>query len=469
METNKARNIYTVAVFILLASLDNAVIGIFPPLFSSIARDLRIHVSNLGEISAVNIFVISISSIFWGFLADKGSRKRLIIAGTVIWSAAVYLTARSGNYFQLMLSQLFTGAGLGCISSIGFSVLSDYTPRKWRGTMMSMWSMSQGFGTIAGSTMASIIAPAYSWRKPFEVIAVLGLLFIFLYFFVQEPKKGAAEPELKEILKGGHDYGYTIEMSHISDMLARKSNRLLILQAFFMNITAGTLIWLPTLFIAKIEKQGYGPGIAVVAAGYMYAISQLGGVISAYLGYLGDRFQKRIAGGRAFFTALAISVAVPLYTLMFAIPMKDLFLPSASNPIAILTVLIREVFTNPWIFSMFALSLVASAANSANYPNWLAMLIDVNLPEHRATVYSIGNLVTGIARSLGNLLIGIVLGIMSRFSPEPFNFIQTLTLFQAFVVPAAACYLAVTKTYRRDAESVESTLKERAKMYWSES
>jgi MFS family permease len=58
-------------------------------------------------------------------LADKGKRKRLIVIGTIIWSLSVFLTAHARSYFQLLIYQMFTGIGLGCIASIGFSVLTD--------------------------------------------------------------------------------------------------------------------------------------------------------------------------------------------------------------------------------------------------------------------------------------------------------------------------------------------------------
>jgi len=60
------RTVYTVFIFIFLASLDYAVVGLFPPLFSSIAKSLNVHISAMGSVSA----------------ADKGNRKRLIIMGT---------------------------------------------------------------------------------------------------------------------------------------------------------------------------------------------------------------------------------------------------------------------------------------------------------------------------------------------------------------------------------------------------
>ena len=43
-----------------------------------------------------------------------------------------------------------------------------------------------------------------------------------------------------------------------------------------------------------------------------------------------------------------------------------------------------------------ALATIALALTSANSPNWFALLADVNPPEHRGTVYSLGNLANGV-------------------------------------------------------------------------
>lgn len=454
--------VFTIIVFISLASLDNAVIGMFPTLFSSIAKDLNIHVSNLGIISAVNIFLIAFSSLFWAYFADKGGRKRLIMAGTLIWSLSVFMTSFSTTFLHLLIYQLFTGIGLGCISSIGFSVLSDSVPKKWRGTVMSIWSMSQGFGTIAGSLMASTIAPITSWRRPFLILSILGFVFIFLYLFIEEPKKGAAEPELKELFTQGFEYNYKITFKELYDLLKKRSNLLLMLTNFFMFITSGTLIWLPTLFVAKIQFQGYSQEVAVVASGYLYAISQLGGVISVYLGFWGDKLQRRHSGGRAYFTAACVFAAATLYIPMFILPMRDLAIPMNMNALDMLIALLTQIVTNPWMLAMFGLALIASATNSANNPNWLALLIDVNLPEHRATIFSIANLVTGTGRAMGNIMLGTVLGIISLHKAEPWNYIISLSIFQSFVLPAVLLYILTAKSCKKDIQDVKSILRVRS-------
>ena len=58
--------------------------------------------------------------------------------------------------------------------------------------------------------------------------------------------------------------------------------------------------------------------------------------------------------------------------------------------------------TEPTVGLSLAVAVFALALTSANSPNWFAMIADVNPPEHRGTVYSLGNLVNGFGRAGGN-------------------------------------------------------------------
>jgi MFS family permease len=462
MDKSKARIIYTIFVFVALAAFDNIIIGLFPPLFSSIARALRIPVSSLGIVSAVNILTTALSSIGWGYAAGKYKRKKLIMIGTIIWSISVFITSKSNNYAQLFISQLFTGIGLGCIASIGFSVLTDYIPYKYRGMLLSLWGMSQGFGGILGSLMASIIGASLGWRKPFEIVSVVGLMLTFLYIFIKEPSLGQSEPELKNLIKEGEGYNYNIKFNQMHEIISKKSNVLLLIQGFFMNITTGSLIWLPTLYISKIRDQGYSDKTAIIAAGYLFAILQLGGLTSAFFGYLGDVIQRKSYKGRARITAFFVFITMPLYVIMFTIPMSKLSL-NTSSTYSILTSLLRQIFINPWMSAIFVLAFLASATQSSNTPNWLALITDVNLPEHRGAAFSISNVFNSLGRTIGNVGIGYLLAFVSIYKGEPSNYIITLIIFQMFLVPSAFCYVKMAKTNSRDINLVKETLNERSK------
>lgn len=464
MNINKLKTTYTIFVFVALAAFDNIIIGLFPPLFSSIAKTLHVQISALGVVSGINILVTSISSIIWGYLAGKFNRKRLIIIGTIFWSVSVFLTSISNTYTQLFIFQIFTGIGLGCIASIGFSVLTDYIPHKSRGMLLSLWGMSQGFGGIAGAIMASLIAPALGWRKPFEIVSIIGLLLIILYLFIKEPALGESEPELQSLIKEGLDYNYNIEINQLKDIILKRSNVLLFLQAFFFNITTGTLIWLPTLYISKIQQQGYSLNTSIIASGYLFGIFQLGGMTSAFFGHLGDRYQRKTYKGRAQLTSIFVLIMLPIYIAMFTIPMHNLSLPNNSNPIFIMVAIFKQIIINPWMTILLILSFLASAAQSANTPNWLALITDVNLPEHRGTAFSIANLANGIGRTIGNSGVGILLSYVSLYNAEPQNYIITLALFQLFVIPSALCYMKMANSNVTDIREVKATLQKRGKI-----
>ncbi|MDP4091129.1 MAG: MFS transporter [Bacillota bacterium] len=461
MKLNKIKTVYTISVFVALAAFDNIIIGLFPPLFSSISKDLHVQVSALGLVSGINILITSLSSIYWGYLAGKFNRKRLIILGTLLWSASVFLTSRSSSYAWLLISQIFTGVGLGCIASIGFSVLTDYIPHKFRGMLLSLWGMSQGLGGIAGSIMASLTAPASGWRRPFELVSLIGLFLIVLYLFIQEPALGESEPELQELIKSGSEYDYKIDVKQLYAIILKRSNVLLFLQAFFLNITVGTLVWLPTMYISKIQNQGYSLNTSIIASGYLYALFQLGGMTSSYFGYLGDKYQRKTYKGRALLTSAFTLLMLPLYAAMFVLPMNNLLLPKSTDAFALLLALMKQLLFNPWITTIFILSFFASAAQSANTPNWLALITDVNLPEHRGTAFSISNLANGLGRTIGNAGVGILLAVVSLHAQAPQSYVITLILFLVFLIPSSLCYLVMAKYNVKDIGEVKSILRER--------
>lgn len=453
---------FTIFVFIALAAFDHTIIGLFPPLFQYIAKDLQVGIGKLGIISGINILVTAVSSVYWGYLSGKFKRKRLIMIGTFIWVLSVFLTSISQSYLQLLFFQMLTGIGLGCIASIGFSVLTDYIPYRKRGMVLSLWGMAQGLGGIAGSLLASLTAANTSWRWPFEIVGFIGLILMVLYLFVEEPSRGQSDPELKGLISNGKIYNYIIESKHIVSLLLKGSNVYLFFQAFFMNIATGSLIWLPTLFIFKIQQQGYSMETAMIASGYLYAIFQLGGMTSVYFGHLGDKLQKKSYKGRALVTAIFVFLTLPFYVLMFIVPMNHLSLPTDNNPIFIFIGLIQQIFLNPWMLLLFVLSFLASAAQSANTPNWLALITDVNLPEHRGTAFSVANLFNSFGRTIGNVGVGIVLGIISGHFNEPYSFIITLAILQIFLIPSALCYLGMAKKNVTDINHVKETLKKRS-------
>ena len=103
----------------------------------------------------------------------------------------------------------------------------------------------------------------------------------------------------------------------------------------------------------------------------------------------------------------------------------------------------------------FLAALLALALTSANSPNWFALITEVNPPEHRGTVYSLGNLVNGVGRAAGNGLAGATFGVLARTLPPPLNFAVGLAAFQVFFIPTGIMYWLASRTSPRDIDDVQ--------------
>src|SRR4029450_12241336 len=232
------------------------------------------------------------------------------------------------------------------------------------------------------------------------------------------------------------------ERIHRDDLpviLRRRTNIWLILQGFTAQIAFGSLVWLAALLRARAEAQGYPMSTAVIVGSVFATLFQLGGALSILGGLVGDRLQRRTPRGRALVASIGVLAAVPFSVVLFFVPRRIPVPDGAGSPAVIRAVLIN-VFTEPTVGACLATAVFALALTSANSPNWFAMIADVNPPEHRGTVYSLGNLVNGVGRAGGNALVGVAFRGLATAFPPPLNYAVGLAVFQFFFIPTGIMY-----------------------------
>ncbi len=459
---DRRHKIFTVVVFIILASLDNAARTVFPPLYAIMARSFSVTEARLGLVTAQSILVMAVTAVLWGYWGDRSSRKRLLIYGTLIWSAAMFLTGMAQTYSQLLLFQLITAVGIGSIVSVGFSVAADFIPPHRRGLMMSLWGLSQGGGGGGGALLGSLLG-AHNWRLPFFVIAGAGLVFVILYLFTYEPQRGRAEPALSKLFASGGQYEHRIKLADIRYILGRRSNVWLILQGFTATLAFGSLIWRSRLFIARLETAGYSLETATMVGNMLSLLFETGFYFAIVGGYLGDRWQRRNPRARAWICTIGILSAIPFHVALFFIPLPGLTIPDQGGLGPIVLATLASMFTNGWVATAFLLALLATALAVIDGPNRAALISDVNLPEHRGTMAGLVTLASGIGLAIGNALAGVTFSYLGSRFASPLNFATGLALFQLFFIPAGLFYYQATKTTPGDIAAVRQALVERAK------
>jgi MFS family permease len=446
---------FTIVVFVALASLDNAAIAVIPGMINTLEERLATSSLALGTLTGTMILVTALTSVPWGYLGDRTARKRLLFWGTLIWATGSLLTATATTYGMLFFWQMVTAVGLGAVASVGFSVVSDLVSPQRRGLALSFWGLSQGIGTMIGGLMASQLGGANP-RMPFIVIAVGGFVFAGLYLLTFDVPRGYREPTLE-----GETYEYRIEPSHVPLLWRRMTNRWLIVQGLFAQFAYGSLIWVPLLYQEKVLAQGYSIATAERVGGIFATMITAGALTSILGGHIGDRWQARSKRGRAMLSTIGILGAIPFFLVFFFVPMSGLEVTEGGGTVTIIGEILSEIATNPWINVAFLSGGLAVALTSADSPNALALVADVNLPEHRGTVFGVTNLANGIGRSAGNGLTTAVAGGIERAFPPPLNYAVGLAIFQIFFIPTGYCYWRAAETSPGDIEAVEHELETR--------
>ncbi|MFY1624633.1 MFS transporter [Micromonospora sp. WMMD723] len=457
---NAAHRLYSVVVFVVLASLDNVAIGLVPPLYGPISGALGVPQRMLGLVTAVSFLVSAVAAVAWAYVGDRTNRKPLLMVGTLVWAAGTGGSAFATGFPTFLAAQLVAAVGLGAVGSVGFSVVTDLISPRRRGLVMSFWGLSQGVGTLAGTLTGGLLG-ATDWRRPFLLLTVVGLGATVAYLLTYDIRRGQSEPELAAAIEAGVEYDYRITRSDLPRILGRRTNRWLILQGLTAQAAFGSLVWLPVLFAERAQEQGYSTATAVVVGSVFATLFQLGGVFSIVGGLAGDALQRRTPRGRALVAAVGVLAALPFYLVLFFVPIR-IDVPDGGGTGAVVGAVLASVVTEPTVGLSLLTAVVALALTSANSPNWFALIADVNPPEHRGTVYSLGNLVNGVGRAAGNGLVGAAFHALRAAFPPPLNYAVGLAAFQLFFIPTGLMYWLASRTSPGDIAAVGDLLHDRA-------
>jgi MFS family permease len=287
-------------------------------------------------------------------------------------------------------------------------------------------------------------------------------VFSLLFLTTFDTPRGYREPELQELYADGGTYDYEIDLAQVKDLKKVRTNKWLVLQGLTAQVAYGSLIWVPLLYQEKVIAEGYSQATGQQVGGLFAAMFTIGALFSILFGHIGDRWQRRNLSGRAYVSAIGILGAIPFFLVFFWIPLKGLDVTDGASTATFIPEVLQSIVTNPWVGAAFLTALIALALTSADSPNWFALISEVNLPEHRGTVFGVGNFVNGLGRATGTALTAVTADAIQRSLPPPYNLALGLSFFQLFFLPTGWCYWQASKTCPTDIKDVRSTLAERA-------
>ena len=80
-------------------------------LFPFLRRDFGLSYAQLGYLATAFTVVLSLSSLPLGMLADRTSRRGVISAGVLFWSAATFVSGLASSFRTLLIARGLVGVG----------------------------------------------------------------------------------------------------------------------------------------------------------------------------------------------------------------------------------------------------------------------------------------------------------------------------------------------------------------------
>ena len=435
------------------------------PSYAAIRFEFNIPEALIAIPDAFFVLISAFFALLWGYWADKIDRGKVLIAGAFSWTIGMVITAFSSNYLLLVISRVLSGAGLGCVLPVGYSIISDAIPAEersgWFGTLAILSSISNG----AGQGLSAFLGPIFSWRFPFLLLAIISIVVIIILFFVKIPQRGASEEELLDLVELNLEYSYRISKKDLGGILKKKTNLYLILQGFFSIIPGTVLVFFTTsmlmlnyfnLIPLAIRLQTATIFAGMIGVGYI-----LGNLVFSRLGdILFRRNKKNRARLATFCLFLSIPFAIILLTSLRPINVTKLkiFYPDPIPTEELFIYILRtigEIFVAyPSYIIFFIFAIMASMLGAGPVANRNAVMIDVNMPEHKGSAASFFKLSEQISKGITLLISFTLISILGSV----FNMLF-LSIF--FWFPAAILWFLASKNVEKDMTYKSRILSER--------
>ena len=176
--------------------LDATVVNIALP---SVQRGLHFSAANLQWV--VNGYTL----IFGGFLllggraADLLGRKRLFVAGVILFSAASLLNGVAQSSGMLIVGRGLQGLGGALVSPAALSIVTTtFSDGEQRTKALGVWSAIAAGGAAVGLLVGGVLTDVASWRWVFFVNVPVGIATVALALrYVAESRADVDAPLLR--------------------------------------------------------------------------------------------------------------------------------------------------------------------------------------------------------------------------------------------------------------------------------
>lgn len=275
-----------------------------------IVSEFSLTDAQFGLLTSVFLWSYGLLSPFGGYLADKYSRRNVIIFSVAVWSLATAWTGYVSSFEEMVVARIVMGMSEAFYIPAGLALITDYH----RGKTRSLATGIHFSGLYAGLALGGVggyIAELWGWRYGFHVFGFFGCLYaiVLLFFLRDQDQKVTSVPDVTKPIQKAETVGF---MDAVRTLIGERSYLVLLFYFVVLGI-ANWLIyaWLPTFLR---EQFSLGLGEAGISA-TLYP--QIGSFIGVLLGGIwADRWFKANQKSRILVIVIGFTVGAPFMMLM---------------------------------------------------------------------------------------------------------------------------------------------------------
>lgn len=256
-----------------------------------------------GTLSSYGLFGMMFGAIGFGILADRIGRKKVIAITVILFSVFTGLCGFVNSPLIFGIFRFIAGLGLGGIMPNVIALMTDYAPKKYKGTIVAIVLCGYSVGGILAPVFGITLMPTFGWEVIFWIALIPVLILPFMYKLLPETpsyliKKGRTAELAKSLRQLAPLEAITSDTQFIwKENKAEKTgpaalfrehrafSTVLFWIAFFccLLMVYGLNTWLPNMMI----NAGYG-----LKSSLVFLMALQGGAIigSLIIGPLADKY-----------------------------------------------------------------------------------------------------------------------------------------------------------------------------------
>ena len=288
----------------LFDAYDIALNGFLMPL---VGERFDLSLSDRGYIATANLVGMAVGAVAWGSVADRIGRKKAFSVTLLIFALFSALGALAPAYPVFLALRFLAGIGLGGCIPVDYTLVSEFSPRKYRGRVLTALDLWWPVGvTICGFVATALVTVDGNWRWMLATMVLPALLLFWARRGIPESpvyltKKGR-EAEARQVIDdlvartGAPAVPYTIpepaaatgprgvaaaldQLRGIWRFSPRVTSVAWVLFSTILLVYYAALSWMPTI----LKDEGLGDTAAFMKTTLMSGVGVVGVLVSTAL------------------------------------------------------------------------------------------------------------------------------------------------------------------------------------------